>query len=91
MFFYCRCVVWTGDNRVFFFNPSTRQSVWERPIELKNRPDVDNLMKAPPKPEDSQAPSQQPQTSTAATAASSSGQEKRPIDNEADKTVKKLK
>ncbi|RWS06816.1 hypothetical protein B4U79_04823 [Dinothrombium tinctorium] len=43
------CVVWTGDNRVFFFNPSTRTSVWERPAELRNRPDVDKLVKNPPK------------------------------------------
>ncbi|CAK5078666.1 unnamed protein product [Meloidogyne enterolobii] len=42
------CVVWTGDNRVFFFNPSTRTSVWERPPELYNRPDVDLLVSKPP-------------------------------------------
>jgi len=28
------CVVWTGDARVFFYNPSTRTSVWERPEDL---------------------------------------------------------
>jgi transcription elongation regulator 1 len=28
------CVVWTGDSRVFFYNPSTRTSVWERPEDL---------------------------------------------------------
>lgn len=38
------CVVWTGDGRVFFFNPSTRSSVWEKPEDLKNRPDVDKLI-----------------------------------------------
>jgi transcription elongation regulator 1 len=27
-------VVWTGDSRVFFYNPSTRTSVWERPEDL---------------------------------------------------------
>ncbi|KAL3123126.1 hypothetical protein niasHT_005059 [Heterodera trifolii] len=42
------CVVWTGDNRVFFYNPSTRTSVWERPPELYNRPDVDLLVSKPP-------------------------------------------
>lgn len=42
------CVVWTGDNRVFFYNPSTRTSVWERPPELYSRPDVDVLVSKPP-------------------------------------------
>lgn len=28
------CVVWTGDKKVFFYNPSTRTSVWERPEDL---------------------------------------------------------
>jgi transcription elongation regulator 1 len=28
------CVVWTGDKRVFFYCPSTRTSVWERPEDL---------------------------------------------------------
>lgn len=43
-----RCVVWTGDNRVFFFNPSTKTSLWECPPELKNRPDVEELIKVAP-------------------------------------------
>lgn len=38
LFFYFAgtpwCVVWTGDGRVFFFNPSSRTSVWERPADL---------------------------------------------------------
>ncbi|XP_023231078.1 transcription elongation regulator 1-like isoform X3 [Centruroides sculpturatus] len=42
------CVVWTGDNRVFFFNPSTRTSVWEKPEELKMRNDVDKMVQTPP-------------------------------------------
>uniref|UniRef100_A0A1I8A8F2 Transcription elongation regulator 1 n=1 Tax=Steinernema glaseri TaxID=37863 RepID=A0A1I8A8F2_9BILA len=42
------CVVWTGDSKVFFFNPTTRISVWERPPELYNRPDVDLLISKPP-------------------------------------------
>lgn len=42
------CVVWTGDSRVFFFNPSTRTSVWERPAELKKRTDVDKMVQTPP-------------------------------------------
>lgn len=42
------CVVWTGDGRVFFFNPSKRISVWETPEELKGRVDVERLLKKPP-------------------------------------------
>lgn len=42
------CVVWTGDGRVFFFNPSSRTSVWEKPDELKNKPEVDKLINSPP-------------------------------------------
>ncbi|KPM03486.1 transcription elongation regulator 1-like protein [Sarcoptes scabiei] len=38
------CVVWTGDDRT---------SLWECPAELKNRPEVDELTKAPPKEKDS--------------------------------------
>ncbi|MCP3663801.1 MAG: hypothetical protein GY696_15140 [Gammaproteobacteria bacterium] len=48
------CVVWTGDNRIFFFNPSTRTSVWERPPELYGRPDVDLLVSKPPEPKKGQ-------------------------------------
>lgn len=43
-----RCVVWTGDGRVFFYNPSSRISVWERPDELIGRVDVDKMMAGPP-------------------------------------------
>ncbi len=43
------CVVWTGDGRVFFFNPSKRVSVWETPDELKGRTDVERLLEKPPK------------------------------------------
>ncbi|KAK9509007.1 hypothetical protein O3M35_006424 [Rhynocoris fuscipes] len=38
------CVVWTGDAKVFFYNPSSRTSVWERPEELAGRADVDKLV-----------------------------------------------
>ncbi len=44
----CRCVVWTGDGRVFFYNPSTRTSVWERPEDLLGRPDVDKAISTTP-------------------------------------------
>ncbi|KAK4470073.1 hypothetical protein MN116_005669 [Schistosoma mekongi] len=42
------CVVWTGDGRAFFFNPSQRLSVWEKPDELKGRADVDRLLEKQP-------------------------------------------
>lgn len=42
------CVVWTGDGKVFFYNPSSRTSVWDRPDELVGRPDVDKAMAAAP-------------------------------------------
>lgn len=29
------CIVWTGDNKQFFYNPSKKASVWEVPDELK--------------------------------------------------------
>lgn len=29
------CVVWTGDGKQFFYNPSKRLSVWELPDDLK--------------------------------------------------------
>jgi len=40
--------VWTGDGRVFFYNPSTRTSVWERPEDLLGRPDVDKAISTTP-------------------------------------------
>ena len=42
------CVVWTNDARCFFFNPSTKTSVWDRPPELYNRTDVDLLVQRMP-------------------------------------------
>jgi len=44
------CVVWTGDGRCFFYNPSQRLSVWEKPEDLQNRPDVDKLLSTKPDP-----------------------------------------
>jgi len=40
--------VWTGDGRVFFYNPSQRMSLWERPEELQGRADVDKMVQNPP-------------------------------------------
>ncbi|XP_063076994.1 transcription elongation regulator 1-like protein [Engraulis encrasicolus] len=42
------CVVWTGDDRVFFFNPTMQLSVWERPMDLKDRGDLERIMEDPP-------------------------------------------
>ncbi|CAF2676953.1 unnamed protein product [Rotaria sp. Silwood2] len=40
------CIVWTTDNQVFFFNPTSRTSLWDRPEELKGRMDVDEMIRA---------------------------------------------
>ncbi|CAG7703749.1 unnamed protein product [Allacma fusca] len=42
------CVVWTGDKRVFFYNPSNKTSVWEKPQELIGRYDVEEMIKSCP-------------------------------------------
>ncbi|XP_015284519.1 PREDICTED: transcription elongation regulator 1-like protein [Gekko japonicus] len=42
------CVVWTGDDRVFFFNPTMQLSVWEKPVDLKNRGDINRILEDPP-------------------------------------------
>ncbi|XP_015109979.1 transcription elongation regulator 1 isoform X1 [Diachasma alloeum] len=42
------CVVWTGDGRVFFYNPSSRISVWERPDDLLGRSDVEKMVTTVP-------------------------------------------
>ena len=46
------CVVWTGDKRVFFFKPSTKESLWECPKELKGKPEVQRLLQKPPASDD---------------------------------------
>jgi len=40
--------VWTGDERLFFYNPSSKQSVWELPEELKGRADVAKMIQTVP-------------------------------------------
>ena len=37
------CVVWTGDEKMFFFNPTTRLSIWEKPEELEDNDKVDDI------------------------------------------------
>eukprot|EP00096_Caligus_rogercresseyi_P010706 TRINITY_DN3996_c0_g1_i5.p1 TRINITY_DN3996_c0_g1~~TRINITY_DN3996_c0_g1_i5.p1 ORF type:complete len:1041 (+),score=429.16 TRINITY_DN3996_c0_g1_i5:114-3236(+) len=41
------CVVWTGDHRSFFYNPTSKTSVWECPPDLGGRPDVKEMLKSP--------------------------------------------
>ncbi|XP_038130128.1 transcription elongation regulator 1 [Cyprinodon tularosa] len=41
------CVVWTGDDRMFFFNPTIHVSVWEKPGELTGC-DISHIVKNPP-------------------------------------------
>ena len=41
------CVVWTKDKRVFFYNPSEKVSLWERPPILIGRLDVDKMIREP--------------------------------------------
>ncbi|XP_026171425.1 uncharacterized protein tcerg1l isoform X4 [Mastacembelus armatus] len=41
------CVVWTGDDQVFFFNPTIHLSVWERPGDLIGR-DISHIIEDPP-------------------------------------------
>lgn len=40
--------MWTGDERVFFYNPTTRLSMWDRPDDLIGRADVDKIIQEPP-------------------------------------------
>ncbi|XP_016365839.1 transcription elongation regulator 1-like protein [Sinocyclocheilus rhinocerous] len=42
------CVVWTGDDRGFFFNPTMHLSVWEKPVDLKDRGDLNRIIEDPP-------------------------------------------
>merc|ERR1719402_1220488 len=41
------CVVWTGDSRSFFYNPTTKTSVWEKPAEMVGRSDVAKMLESP--------------------------------------------
>ncbi|XP_058154108.1 transcription elongation regulator 1-like protein [Dasypus novemcinctus] len=42
------CVVWTDDDRVFFFNPTRQLSVWEKPLDLRSRGDLGRIIEDPP-------------------------------------------
>ena len=41
--------MWTGDGKVFFFNPTSKTSIWERPKELEDVETVDEILKQGPK------------------------------------------
>ena len=41
-------LVWTGDGRVFFFSPSTKVSIWERPKDVEDNLLIDELLKLGP-------------------------------------------
>lgn len=40
--------MWTGDDRVFFFNPTMQLSVWEKPGDLQHRGDLIQILGDPP-------------------------------------------
>lgn len=40
--------MWTGDDRVFFFNPTMQLSVWEKPVDLRHRGDLNRIIEDPP-------------------------------------------
>ena len=46
------CIVWTGDGKHFFFNPSAKLSLWEIPEELRHRGDVAGLIENGPERKD---------------------------------------
>jgi len=42
------CLVWTGTDKAFYFNPTTKLSVWELPDELKDNEKADEMLKNGP-------------------------------------------
>ena len=51
-------LVWTGVGKVFFFNPTSKLSIWERPKELENNVNVDEILSQGPDPSKVEEPSQ---------------------------------
>ena len=41
-------VVWTENSRHFFFNPTSKTSIWEKPVELESDVRIDEIIKAGP-------------------------------------------
>ena len=54
------CIVWTGDGKHFFFNPSAKLSLWEIPEELRHRGDVAGLIESGPEGKDDPPPQPEP-------------------------------
>jgi hypothetical protein len=47
--------VWTGTGKAFFFNPTTRLSIWVKPDELQDNDKVDEILeKGPPNKQESE-------------------------------------
>jgi transcription elongation regulator 1 len=81
------CVVWTKDKRVFFYNPTEKISLWERPAMLIGRIDVDRMVREPPQ----QTPSQQQQAAETETKKAKSDSTTTATTPEQQPPVKKLK
>ena len=41
-------LVWTEDTKYFFYNPTSKTSIWEKPVEMENDPRVDEIINAGP-------------------------------------------
>lgn len=63
------CIVWTGDGKHFFFNPSARLSLWEIPEELKGRTDVQKLVKTGPPSDNPSSPTEEDEEKTQETSS----------------------
>lgn len=87
------CVVWTRDKRVFFYNPSEKVSLWERPPILIGRADVDRMVKECPVTGATEASSSSSSntTTTATGNNSASGKKKSVESNSEQPPVKKNK
>ncbi|CAD6198602.1 unnamed protein product, partial [Caenorhabditis auriculariae] len=69
------CVVWTGDGKVFFYNPSTKTSVWERPPETYGREDVDQMVSRMPDVKKEEEPKKDADQSEGASSDSSEAED----------------
>lgn len=79
------CVVWTGDGRVFYYNPSTRTSVWERPEDLVGRADVDKAVSTTP--EQLQTQSSNANSASTTPAATKTDDKAKPAESNAEATA----
>ncbi|XP_031427813.1 uncharacterized protein LOC105902382 isoform X2 [Clupea harengus] len=86
------CVVWTGDDQVFFYNPTSRISLWDRPAELVGRADVDKYIQEPPHkktPEDGPKPVVTREIKEEEPAREESGEEEEPVQAKRKKSDKR--